>query len=143
MNVSNNLMKNKICLVTGATSGIGQVTARVLAEQGATVIIVGRNKEKCIQTTDNIRELTNSPSVEFIVSDLSIQKDVRKLAEQFKEKHDKLDVLINNAGVSIQKRQETVDGIEATFAINHLSHFLLTNLLLDNVSIYIKIHDTY
>ena len=124
-------MKNKICLVTGATSGIGQVTARVLAQQGATVIIVGRNKEKCIQTTNNIREITKNSSVEYILSDLSIQNDVRKLAEQFLSKYNKLDVLINNAGVSIQKRQETVDGIEVTFAINHLSHFLLTNLLLN------------
>ncbi len=86
-------MKNKICLVTGATSGIGQVTARVLAQQGATVIIVGRNKEKCIQTTNNIREITKNSSVEYILSDLSIQNDVRKLAEQFLSKYNKLDNL--------------------------------------------------
>lgn len=131
MNNIKDEMNNKICIVTGATSGIGQVTARVLAEKGATVIIVGRNKEKCVQTVDNIRNLTNNSKVEFILADLSILNDVKSLAKQFLKKYDRLDVLVNNAGVSIQKRQETIDGIEATFAINHLSHFLLTNLLLD------------
>lgn len=124
-------MKNKVCLVTGATAGIGKVTARVLAEQGAKVIIVGRNKEKCIQTTNEIRELTKNPSVEYILSDLSKQKDVKKLAEQFKNKYDRLDVLINNAGVNRYRREETVDGIEVNFAVNHLAPFLLTNLLLE------------
>jgi NAD(P)-dependent dehydrogenase (short-subunit alcohol dehydrogenase family) len=109
-------MNGKICMMTGATSGIGKVTAQALAEQGATVIVVGRNKEKSIATVDHIKEQTDNPSVEFILADLSAQKDVRQLAEQFLNRYQRLDVLVNNAAVSFQKRQETVDGIEATLA---------------------------
>ena len=126
-------MDGKISMVTGATSGIGKVTALELARQGSTVIVVGRNSEKSIATVDYIKEKTGNSSVEFILADLSVQSDVRHLSEVFLSKHQRLDVLVNNAGVSMQKRQVTADGLEATFAVNHLSHFLLTNLLLDTV----------
>ncbi len=126
-------MNGKICMVTGATSGIGEVTAQVLAQQGATIVIVGRSKEKSIATVDRIKEQTGNSSVEFLLADLSVQKEVRQLAEQFKSRYQRLNVLVNNAGAFVFKRQETIDGLEMSFALNHLNYFLLTNLLLDKI----------
>ena len=126
-------MKGKVCMVTGATSGLGQVTARVLAQRGATVIVMGRSLEKSTATVDQIREKTRNAEVEFMIADLSVQKDVRQLAQQFKNRYQRLDVLVNNAGAVSYKRQETIDGIEMTFAVNYLGHFLLTNLLLETL----------
>jgi NAD(P)-dependent dehydrogenase (short-subunit alcohol dehydrogenase family) len=124
-------MIGKICLVTGATDGIGKVTARVLAEQGAAVVGVGRDPGK-IQAT--IAEIGKTPgSITFLTADLSSQAEVRKLAEAFKSQHDHLHVLVNNAGALFNNYRETVDGIEMTFALNHLAYFLLTNLLLDTL----------
>lgn len=126
-------MNGKICMVTGATGGIGAVTAQALATQGATVVVVGRSKEKSVATVARIKERTGSPTVEFMLADLSVQNEVRQLAEQFRSRYRHLDVLVNNAGAIFRKRQETVDGIEMTFALNHLSYFLLTNLLLNTI----------
>jgi NAD(P)-dependent dehydrogenase (short-subunit alcohol dehydrogenase family) len=124
-------MKGKICLVTGATDGIGKVTVRELAKAGATVIGVGRDPAK-IQAT--INQIGQTPgSLEFLTADLSSQAQIRALAEIFQSKYNRLDVLVNNAGALFQTYRETVDGIEMTFALNHLSYFLLTNLLLDCV----------
>lgn len=124
-------MKGKICLVTGATDGIGKITVRELAKAGATVIGVGRSPAK-IQAT--IAEIGATPgALEFLTADLSSQAQIRALAEIFQSKYNRLDVLINNAGALFQTYRETVDGIEMTFALNHLSYFLLTNLLLDCV----------
>ncbi len=125
------LMNGKICMVTGATSGIGKVTARVLAQMGATVIVVSRNPGKCAATVDRIKQETGNSAVEFMVADLSSQKEIHQLVQRFKSQHQYLHVLVNNAGAWINKRQESVDGIEMTFALNHLGYFLLTNLLLD------------
>jgi retinol dehydrogenase-12 len=124
-------MAGKTCLVTGATAGIGRVTALELAHMGANVVIVGRNPAKCAVTAIDIREATGNPSVEFLVADLSSQDQIRCLAKAFKERHQRLDVLVNNAGAIYLGREKSVDGIEKTFALNHLSYFLLTNLLLD------------
>ncbi len=124
-------MNGKICMVTGAASGIGAVTARVLAQQGATVIAVDINTEKGTATTREIQAQTGNPSVEFIQADLSSQNDIRLLARQFLALHQRLDVLVNNAGAMFAERQESVDGIEMTLALNYLGYFLLTNLLLD------------
>ncbi|MBX3064799.1 MAG: SDR family oxidoreductase [Anaerolineae bacterium] len=126
-----NEMNGKICLVTGATDGIGKVTAKVLAEQGATVIGVGRDPAK-LQAT--IKEVgSTAGSLEMMTADLSSLAQIRALAEQFKRKYDHLHVLINNAGALFSKYRETVDGFEMTFALNHLAYFLLTNLLLDTI----------
>lgn len=125
------MMNEKICLVTGATSGIGLETARELAQMGATVIVVGRNPEKCAKTVAEIRQQTGNVQVEFMQADLSSQKQIRALAEEFKKKYVQLDVLVNNAGIVKMFREESVDGIEMTWAVNHLAYFLLTNLLLD------------
>ena len=120
-------MAGKICMVTGATSGIGEATALGLAKQGASVIVVGRNTRKGADTVNKIKNKTGNSSVKFMQADLSSQKDIRRLAEQFKSSYQRLDVLINNAGGKFLTRQETVDGYEMTFALNHLTYFMLTN----------------
>lgn len=125
-------MNGKICLVTGATDGIGKVTARVLAERGATVIGVGRAPAKIKAT---ISDVGSTPGrLEFMTADLSSQAQVRALAEEFKSKYDHLHVLVNNAGALFTHYRESVDGIEMTFALNHLAYFLLTQLLLDPIT---------
>ena len=124
-------MNGEICLVTGATDGIGKVTARVLAERGATVIGVGRDAAK-IEAT--IAEVGATPgTLEFLQADLSSQAQVRALAAEFKSKYAQLHILVNNAGALFTTYRESVDGIEMTFALNHLGYFLLTNLLLDTI----------
>jgi len=124
-------MQGKICMVTGATGGIGEVTARELARAGATVIVVGRSAQKAAATVEQIKQATSNAQVEFMLADLSLQKDVRQLAAEFKQKHDRLHVLVNNAGATFAKRTVTAEGFEMTWALNHLNYFLLTNLLLD------------
>ena len=124
-------MKGKICLITGATSGIGKAAAVQLAEQGATLVLVGRNPEKTAATVKQIQEQTDNQEIHSFIADLSSQQAIRQLSDDFKARHQRLDVLVNNAGALMLSRQESVDGIEMTFALNHLSYFLLTNLLLD------------
>jgi NAD(P)-dependent dehydrogenase (short-subunit alcohol dehydrogenase family) len=126
-------MSGKVCLVTGATSGIGAVTAEALARQGATVCLVGRSRGKCEATVERIRRDAGNPSVEFLLADLSSQAEIRRAADEFRGRHPRLDVLVNNAGGMFLRRQESVDGIEMTFALDHLAYFLLTNLLLDRL----------
>jgi NAD(P)-dependent dehydrogenase (short-subunit alcohol dehydrogenase family) len=123
-------MKGKVCLVTGATAGIGEVAAIELARRGARVVIVGRSPERCAATLERIRSTTGATAVESIVADLSSQAEVRKLAEQVRARCDRLDVLLNNAGGMFLDRRESPDGIELTLALNHLSYFLLTDQLL-------------
>ena len=125
--------ERKTCLVTGATSGIGLVTARALAAQGARVVLVRRSPTKCVDTVDQIKRKTGNSAVEFLLADLSSQDQIRQLVQDFVSRFQRLDVLINNAGAVLARRQETVDGIEMTFALNHLAYFLLTNLLLDTL----------
>ncbi len=129
--MENNTMKGKICLVTGATAGIGEATALLLAKLGATVVGVGRNPAKIENSIRMIKEKSGNPDVAFLKADLSSQKDIRELAQQFKDQYSRLDVLVNNAGATFTERQQSIDGIEMTFALNHLGYFLLTNLLLD------------
>jgi retinol dehydrogenase-12 len=126
-------MDGKTCLVTGATAGIGEVTARELARRGARVVLVGRSRERCEATAEAIRRETGNPAVEYLVADLSSQADVRRLAREFLARHDRLHVLVNNAGALFAQRRESIDGIEMTLALNHLAYFLLTSLLLDTL----------
>ena len=126
-------MEGKICLVTGGTNGIGKSTAQVLARMGATVVIVGRSASKTAQVVKEIRAGSDNPNVDSLLADLSSQQDIRRLANEFKQKYKQLHVLLNNAGAAFMKRQLSVDGIELTFALNHLAPFLLTNLLLDTL----------
>ena len=124
-------MDGKVCLITGATSGIGKATAMGLANMGASVVMVGRDRGRSEAALAEVKEGSANASVDLLLADLSSQEDIRRLAGEFKEAHPRLDVLINNAGVIRSKRVATADGIEMTFAVNHLAHFLLTNLLLD------------
>lgn len=123
-------MKGKTCLVTGATSGIGKEIALGLAGMGVAVVIAGRSKERCEAALQEIRAKAGG-DVSYLVADLSSQASVRRLAKDYAAAHSRLDVLVNNAGVFLAKRATTVDGIEYTFAVNHLAPFLLTNLLID------------
>ena len=127
-------MKGRVCLVTGATSGIGKAAAEELARLGATVVVVGRDEGKCAATVDQIRQTAGSPSIDYLRADLSSQGDVRRLAREFEGKYSSLDVLVNNAGAIMLSRQLSVDNIEMTFALNHLAYFLLTNLLMDRLN---------
>jgi NAD(P)-dependent dehydrogenase (short-subunit alcohol dehydrogenase family) len=126
-------MDGKICMVTGATSGIGKVAALELARMGATVIVVGRSRQRCENTVEMIRHETGNSAVEFLLADLSSQVQIRDLVADFKAHYSCLHVLVNNAGGFFLRRQLSVDGIEMTFALNHLNYFLLTHLLLDTI----------
>lgn len=128
-----NDMRGKVCLVTGATSGIGEVAARRLAEMGAEVLVHGRNPERGQRTVDMIRTATGNQKVSFVQGDFASLAQVRTLADTVKAKTDKLDVLVNNAGAIYLQRQLSADGYELTFAANHLAPFLLTLLLLDTL----------
>ncbi len=130
---SANLMHGKFCVVTGATSGIGLVTAQVLARQGATLVIVARNADRGAATVSRIRQETGNSAVELMVADLSVQAQVQQLASEIQHRVACLDVLVNNAGAFFARRQLSQDGIEMTFALNHLAYFLLTNLLFDSL----------
>jgi NAD(P)-dependent dehydrogenase (short-subunit alcohol dehydrogenase family) len=131
MTASDNAMHGKICVVTGATSGIGLVTAQSLARQGATLIVVGRNSERGAATVSRIQQETGNAAVELMIADLSAQAQVRQLASDIQRRLSRLDVLVNNAGALFARKELSHDGIEMTFALNHLAYFLLTNLLLD------------
>ena len=124
-------MLNKICLVTGATSGIGRETSKALALKGAFVIIVGRNVKKCIATVNDIKLYAGSDLVDYIHTDLSDLKQVRDLAKVLKQNYQRLDVLVNNAGAYFKSRHQSVNGYEMNLALNYLSPFLLVSLLVD------------
>ncbi|MFY9821319.1 MAG: SDR family oxidoreductase [Thermoanaerobaculia bacterium] len=124
-------MQGKTCLVTGATSGIGRATALSLARQGALVVIAGRDAARTQDTVASIREEAGNRQVESLLADFSSLAEVRRLAAEFRARHSRLDVLVNNAGASFMEREMTVDGFEKTWAVNHLANFLLTLELLD------------
>lgn len=123
-------MKNKLCLITGATSGIGKATAIELAKLGFNLILTARNETKGKQISDSISKKYKIKS-EFIKCDISSLNDVRAFSEKIKLKYNQLDVLVNNAGSRFSDYKKSIDGIELTFATNHLGHFLLTFLLFD------------
>src|SRR5215218_11009468 len=123
-------MEGEVALITGGTSGIGKATATALAAMGAEVVVSGRSEERGEAAVEEIRERSGNEKVSLVLADLAVQAEVRGLAQAFKERHDRLDVLVNNAGIIQSKRTETPDGIELTLAVNHLAPFLLTNLLL-------------
>ena len=124
-------IEGKVCIVTGATDGIGRVAAEELAKIGARLILVGRNARKGEAMVRAIRHAAPDGEVEFERADLSDLGQVRALAATFQERHDSLHVLLNNAGAYYTRRRVTADGFEMTWALNHLAYFLLTGLLLD------------
>lgn len=131
MPIVNTHMQGKICIVTGANSGIGKVTALELAKMGATVVLVSRDRTRGEAAQNEIRAQSGNDAIDLLLADLSSQQSIRQLAEDFKQRYTQLHVLINNAGVFGLTRRETVDGLEMTFAVNVLAPFLLTSLLLD------------
>ena len=124
-------MNGKICLVTGATDGIGKISARVLAEKGAKVIIVGRNPEKSETVLAELKSSSGNENIDLLMADLAVMQEVYDLAEQVISHYDRLDILLNNAGGYFAKHELTSDGLERTFALNHMSYFLLTNKLME------------
>src|SRR5437868_10767860 len=124
-------MHGKICMVTGANSGIGKATALALAQMGATVVMVCRDRARGEEAQREITTQSRNSAVDLLQADLSSQQSIRQLVETFQQHYTHLHVLINNAGASESARRETVDGVEMTFAVNYLAPFLLTNLLLE------------
>lgn len=122
-------MEGKTVLVTGATDGIGKQTALELAQRGASVLLHGRNADKGRKALEEIRERTDNKKLYFLCYDFASLKDVRAMAEDVRKRFEKLDVLINNAGVYMKNPALSEEGLEMTFAVNHLAHFLLSNLL--------------
>ena len=126
-------LAGKTVLITGATSGIGLEAAVVLAQAGAKVVMVGRDPARTANALAEIQKRSASSQVSSMLCDFSSQESIRRLAADFRAQNQRLDILVNNAGMVAPKRVLTVDGIESTFATNHLGYFLLTNLLLDLV----------
>lgn len=123
--------KNSVAIVTGANSGMGKATSIGLAKTGATVVMVCRSKERGETAVAEVRAASGNESVELMLCDLGSRKSIECFCLEFREKFQRLDVLVNNAGVVLPGRHETADGYELQFGVNHLGHFLLTNRLLD------------
>jgi NAD(P)-dependent dehydrogenase (short-subunit alcohol dehydrogenase family) len=128
------IMRGKIAMVTGANSGMGKEIALALAGKGADLVMVCRDPRRGEGARAEVQQKTGNGAVELLVADLSSQQSIRHLVQEFAARHDRLNVLVNNAGVLLSQRQETVDGIETVFATNHLGPFLLTNLLLPTLT---------
>lgn len=126
-------VRDKVCVVTGASGGIGKQVALGLAREGARVVIVSHSKARAEAALDEIVHTSLNPHVDLVLADLSVQAGVRAAASEIDRRYGELHLLINNAGLLIGKRRLTADGIESTFALNHLAYFLLTNLLLEKL----------
>lgn len=126
-------LDGRVCVVTGATSGIGLATAEGLAREGARLVLVGRDPERGRAALARLREAGGRDDARFVRGDLSSLQEVRRVADEIAAAEPRLDVLVNNAGIVNLRRQETVDGIEEVFAVNHLAYFLLTLRLLDRL----------
>ena len=127
------MQREKFVLITGATEGVGKETAIQLAQKGFTIIMLVRNKAKAEQTKADITTRTSGAKVDYFIADLTSFKQVNAAAKLINEKYNRIDVLINNAGLMYPERKITEDGFELCFEVNHLSHFLLTHLLLDKL----------
>ena len=126
-------MSGRVCVVTGASSGIGRATARALACLGATLAVVCRDRGRGEETVAALRTESGNAAVALFLADLSSQAEIRRLAAELSECYPAVHVLVNNAGVVNLRRSTTVDGIETVFAVNHLAYFLLTHLLLERL----------
>jgi retinol dehydrogenase-12 len=131
MMLTDNPLQGKTILVTGATSGIGRVTAAALAKMGAAVYCVGRDPQRTQTTVEAIQKESGNAQVHSLLADLASFQQIRSLAGEIRQHTQRLDVLVNNAGALFLRRKLSQDGIELTFALNHLAYFLLTNLLID------------
>lgn len=126
-------MNHNICLITGATSGIGKAAALALAKKDYGLILIGRNEEKTARVCEEIRRLSQNENVSGYMCDLSVLRDVRGLTARIKEDYARIDVLINNAGARFLRFQLTKEGMEMTLATNHLGHYVLTLSLIDGM----------
>jgi NAD(P)-dependent dehydrogenase (short-subunit alcohol dehydrogenase family) len=126
-------IEGKVCVITGASSGIGRQAAFELAKRKARVVLVCRSPERAERARDEIVKESLNPHVDVVLADLFEQREVRRAAAEVDDRYGQLHVLINNAGLLIGKRRLTGDGIESTFALNHLAYFLLTRLLLEKI----------
>jgi len=124
-------LSNKVCLITGATSGIGLASVHALAQMGAELFLVSRNPKKGERLIKEIKSQSGNEKIKLLIGDLSSLEDVRQIAQSFLQYHRPLHILLNNAGVFNFQRKLSLDGHEEMFAVNHLAHFLLTNLRLD------------
>jgi NAD(P)-dependent dehydrogenase (short-subunit alcohol dehydrogenase family) len=134
-------MRGKTVVITGATSGIGEVAAVRLAEQGARIVFTARDKVRAQATLEKLRRANPASGHVVHLSDLSLLAEMRRTAEEIKEEPT-IDVLINNAGALFNRRGETSDGLEKTFALNHMSYFVVTNLLLPRLKAGARIINT-
>lgn len=126
-------LEGKVFLVTGATDGLGKAAAHEFARRGAVLVLVARSREKGERVVQEIVERSGNPHVELSVGDMSRMADVRAVAQRFRARHDRLDVLVNNAGALFTDYQTSADGFEMTFALNHMAPFVLTTALLDRL----------
>lgn len=126
-------MNNKLCVITGANSGIGFETAKELAKQGAFIVMVCRSEDKAESAKQEILKETPEAGIDIVLCDFSSQDDIRRAAGDIKSKYQKIDRLINNHGFIAADYNETVEGLEETFGVNHIGYFLFTNLLLDQI----------
>jgi NAD(P)-dependent dehydrogenase (short-subunit alcohol dehydrogenase family) len=124
-------LEGRVFLMTGGTEGIGKAAAHALAKRGATLVLIGRDPEKTTRVVAELKAASGNERIETIIADLSRLADVRAAAERFRAGHDRLDVLVNNAGAMFDQALRSADGYELTFALNHLAYFQLTAALLD------------
>ena len=133
MEHANGGMAGKVVLITGGTSGIGKAAATALARMGTQIVVTGRDRRRGEAAIKEIQRDSGNGKVSLLLADLAAQAEVRRLTEEFEERHHRLDVLVNNAGLIQDRRTLTPDGVETTLAVNHLAPFLLANLLLDKL----------
>ncbi len=131
---------DKRFLITGATNGIGKQAALELAKTGAAIVIVGRDEIKTRKVSIDLKNLSGNSNIDLLIADLSSMAEIRRIAEEYREKYGRLDVLLNNAGAMYSCYQASADGYEMTFALNHFSYYLLTNLLLDIIRLTAQEH---
>lgn len=131
--MNDRFLASRICIVTGATSGIGYETAKALLQRGARVVLVARSREKAATAAAQLTAETGNADVTVVLGDLGARAEIRRVADELLACCPRIDVLVNNAGVVNLQRRVTIDGIEETFAVNHLGYYLLTRLLLDRV----------
>ena len=128
----NENLKNKVCLITGATNGIGLEAAKALSKMGAEIIFIARNQEKAEKLKDDLQKESGKWPTS-IIADLSLQSEVKKAADEFLSLNKPLDILLNNAGIMNRERKETADGFDEVFSVNHLAYFSLTLMLLEKM----------
>ena len=128
----NENLKNKVCLITGATNGIGLEAAKALSKMGAEIIFIARNQEKAEKLKDDLQKESGKRPTS-IIADLSLQSEVKKAADEFLSLNKPLDILLNNAGIMNRERKETADGFDEVFSVNHLAYFSLTLMLLEKM----------